>query len=80
MRKSQVFKKKKHLMLYIKQTFHVLFSTKRNIKGAFVDPIEKTVKASCSLGVIKLDNKGLTTDCERECNVVRGISRMGYIR
>lgn len=42
-----------------------IVSTKRNIKCSFVDPLEKKVKTSCSIGIIKIDNKNLTTDYER---------------
>lgn len=42
-----------------------IVSTKRNIKCSFVDPIEKKVKTSCSIGIIKIDNKNLITDYER---------------
>lgn len=50
-----------------------IVSTKRNIKCSFVDPIEKKVKTSCSIGIIKTDNKNLITDYER------AIEMGGYI-
>nr|QWK44961.1 ribosomal protein S11 [Protohalopteris sp.] len=64
---------KKSKMLKNKNTFNVvhkigilyIISTKRNVKCAFVDPNEKKVKTSCSLGVIKVDNKSLMTEYER---------------
>lgn len=64
-KKNQVLEKKTTFNILHKMGILYIISTKRNIKCTFVDPVEKKVKTSCSLGVIRIDNKALTTEYER---------------
>ncbi|CAM9111360.1 unnamed protein product [Sphacelaria rigidula] len=61
-----------------------IVSTKRNIKCSFVDPLEKKVKTSCSIGIIKIDNKNLITDYERAIEmgayIAQKIQNLKYIK
>lgn len=59
-----MIKKKKSNTVHKSGILYII-STKRNIKCSFVDPFEKKVKTSCSIGIIKVDNKNLTTEYER---------------
>lgn len=64
-KKSRVYKKKITYNVTHKSGILYIVSTKKNIKCSFVDPAEKKVKTSCSIGVIKVDNTLLTTEYER---------------
>lgn len=64
-KKSRVYKKKITYNVTHKSGILYIVSTKRNIKCSFVDTIEKKVKTSCSIGVIKVENTLLTTEYER---------------